>query len=394
MMKQEALFRKLGNILNELNDQYQFLSQNPEQLSELELELFLANANFLADHIQIIKKLNLPFQSPLALTSPQIQEEPAIDEEITDELKDVQQVEAITFANVEEKVEPLFQAAPIEIKEQAPIVVEEKEEEIAQVVEEVVVEYEIVNTSNADLENIYTGLFTDWDLDESSANATEYDGPNKTAYVYAKKNATYPYAGIRLLNHSAAPAYYPLSYQLPNSFLSDNVFNTSEKYKTLTSGIQAAGLGHNTANGYDVMFTVGSGPYKIPKNQSIRLAYAFLAGDHKSELTTIGDAAQVKYTEVSKKPVSVVPSEYALGQNYPNQGKAFTYIPVDVPERTKVDLTIYDVMGRKIKKVTEGTVEAGSYQFYVDLSTFASGVYTYKLNTPNYKQAKKMIVAK
>lgn len=139
MMKQEALFRKLGNILNELNDQYQFLSQNPEQLSELELELFLANANFLADHIQIIKKLNLPFQSPLALTSPQIQEEPAIDEEITDELKDVQQVEAITFANVEEKVEPLFQAAPIEIKEQAPIVVEEKEEEIAQVVEEVVV---------------------------------------------------------------------------------------------------------------------------------------------------------------------------------------------------------------------------------------------------------------
>lgn len=128
MMKQEALFRKLGNILNELNDQYQFLSQNPEQLSELELELFLANANFLADHIQIIKKLNLPFQAPLALTTPQVQEEPTIDEEIVDELKDVQQVEAITFANVEEKVAPLFQEAPIKIEEQAPIVVEEKEE--------------------------------------------------------------------------------------------------------------------------------------------------------------------------------------------------------------------------------------------------------------------------
>lgn len=133
MMKQEALFRKLGNILNELNDQYQFLSQNPEQLSELELELFLANANFLADHIQIIKKLNLPFQAPLALTAPQVQEEPTIDEEIVDELKDVQQVEAITFANVEEKVEPSFQEKPIAIEEQAPVVVEEipqAEEEI------------------------------------------------------------------------------------------------------------------------------------------------------------------------------------------------------------------------------------------------------------------------
>lgn len=137
MMKQEALFRKLGNILNELNDQYQFLSQNPDQLSELELELFLANANFLADHIQIIKKLNLPFQAPLALTAPQVQEEPTIDEEIVDELKDVQQVEAITFANVEEKVAPLFQEELIE--EQAPIVVEEKEEEIVQVEEEVAI---------------------------------------------------------------------------------------------------------------------------------------------------------------------------------------------------------------------------------------------------------------
>ena len=133
MMKQEALFRKLGNILNELNDQYQFLSQNPEQLSELELELFLANANFLADHIQIIKKLNLPFQAPLALTEPQVQEEPTIDEEMVDELKDVQQVEAITFANVEEKVEPSFQEKPITIEEQARVVVDEipqAEEEI------------------------------------------------------------------------------------------------------------------------------------------------------------------------------------------------------------------------------------------------------------------------
>lgn len=64
MMKQEALFKKLGNILNELNEQYEFLAQNPAQLSEVELELFQANANFLADHIQIIKKLNLPMYRP------------------------------------------------------------------------------------------------------------------------------------------------------------------------------------------------------------------------------------------------------------------------------------------------------------------------------------------
>lgn len=58
MINQSNIFKKIGNILNELQDQYQFLSENPEQLSELELELFLANANFLSDHVEIVRKLN------------------------------------------------------------------------------------------------------------------------------------------------------------------------------------------------------------------------------------------------------------------------------------------------------------------------------------------------
>jgi len=57
-MNQEDIFKKIGQILNELNDQYQYLAQNPEELNELELELFLANASFLTDHVQIVRKLN------------------------------------------------------------------------------------------------------------------------------------------------------------------------------------------------------------------------------------------------------------------------------------------------------------------------------------------------
>jgi len=58
MMNQQDIFKKIGSILIELNEQYQFLAQNPENLNDLELELFLANANFLTDHVQIIQKLN------------------------------------------------------------------------------------------------------------------------------------------------------------------------------------------------------------------------------------------------------------------------------------------------------------------------------------------------
>ncbi len=57
-MKQEDLLKKTGVILNELQEQYDFMMQDPQQISDLELELFLANAKFLAEHVQILKKIS------------------------------------------------------------------------------------------------------------------------------------------------------------------------------------------------------------------------------------------------------------------------------------------------------------------------------------------------
>lgn len=67
MMKQEDLIKRLGLILKELNEQYQYLAQNSQQLSDLEFDIFQANANFLAEHVQIIKKINANHQLPLVL---------------------------------------------------------------------------------------------------------------------------------------------------------------------------------------------------------------------------------------------------------------------------------------------------------------------------------------
>ena len=64
-MDKKDIFRKVGDIIHELNDQYQHLSKTPGNLNELEIELFVANANFLADHIKIIQKLNAAEASAL-----------------------------------------------------------------------------------------------------------------------------------------------------------------------------------------------------------------------------------------------------------------------------------------------------------------------------------------
>ncbi|WP_419788457.1 hypothetical protein [Mucilaginibacter sp. SP1R1] len=57
-MKQLDVFKKIGGILKELNDQYDYLEAESSDLNELELELFVANAHFLKDHAEILRRLH------------------------------------------------------------------------------------------------------------------------------------------------------------------------------------------------------------------------------------------------------------------------------------------------------------------------------------------------
>jgi hypothetical protein len=71
-MNQQEILKKIGGIIAELKDQYSYLEASSDSLNALELELFMANANFLTDHIEILKKIqsqlasaNLPVAPPV-----------------------------------------------------------------------------------------------------------------------------------------------------------------------------------------------------------------------------------------------------------------------------------------------------------------------------------------
>ncbi len=95
-MNKKEILKKVAGIIAELNEQYEYLSQDPKNLNDLELELFAANADFLSDHIIILQKLNqnsisqnsgqiLPLttesKSP-ELRVPKPVEKPIVDEEV------------------------------------------------------------------------------------------------------------------------------------------------------------------------------------------------------------------------------------------------------------------------------------------------------------------------
>jgi len=149
MMNQEDIFKKVGQILNELQDQYEFLARNPSQLNELELELFLANANFLSDHVQIVRKINsnkplkvIPEhtedQSPVVLVTPvSEQPEPVREPEVIILPEPVNEPEMLKEKTLEE-LEAEYAANEPELvnEEPAAVIADEPIEEVTDEIEE------------------------------------------------------------------------------------------------------------------------------------------------------------------------------------------------------------------------------------------------------------------
>jgi len=63
-MKRTEIFRKIGGIIAEITEQYDYLAKNPDSFNELEMELFMANSRFLSDHIAILQKLGNEAPAP------------------------------------------------------------------------------------------------------------------------------------------------------------------------------------------------------------------------------------------------------------------------------------------------------------------------------------------
>lgn len=84
MMNKPEILRKIGNIIKELQEQHQYLSETPK-INILELELFIANADFLIDHIEILKKLNNNNEHPQHVLQQHIATQPEEVKEIVKE---------------------------------------------------------------------------------------------------------------------------------------------------------------------------------------------------------------------------------------------------------------------------------------------------------------------
>ena len=88
-----------------------------------------------------------------------------------------------------------------------------------------------------------------------------------------------------------------------------------------------------------------------------------------------------------------------LSQNYPNPFNLETVISYLLPQRTDVQIAVYNILGQRIKTLIDQNQEAGDHSVSWDGTNangniIASGVYFYRLETSEFSVAKKMILIK
>ena len=94
-----------------------------------------------------------------------------------------------------------------------------------------------------------------------------------------------------------------------------------------------------------------------------------------------------------------IPAEYFLSHNYPNPFNPVTYINFHLPYPGKVQLTIYNILGQKVRKLIDSYYDAGVHRVQWDgcnESGFdvASGLYIYRIQSGNFCKTLKMLKIK
>lgn len=104
-------------------------------------------------------------------------------------------------------------------------------------------------------------------------------------------------------------------------------------------------------------------------------------------------------SDVRVVPGVGLPETFSLSQNYPNPFNPTTQINFEIPVRSRVTLTIYNVLGQKVTTLVDKEMSAGRYiadwNSASDGGTMvASGVYFYKLEAGDFIQTRKMVLLK
>jgi hypothetical protein len=120
-------------------------------------------------------------------------------------------------------------------------------------------------------------------------------------------------------------------------------------------------------------------------------SYTYVLAD-----VTIGN----KETRHADKPVTIIVGEgniakdFSIGKAYPNPFNPVTFIPLNLAKDAMVMATLYDIGGRPLRELQNGTLNAGSYDLHIDGANLSTGIYFVHININDAVHVQKIALMK
>src|ERR1700757_2419766 len=250
----------------------------------------------------------------------------------------------------------------------------------------VIVEYIIHNTGTSTLSNLYAGIFADWDVDASTAstNRADYDAARMMGYTYNLPTTTL-FAGIQLLT-ATTPTFYAIDNVGAGAggvnISSSAGFKKADKYTTLSTMRTQAG--DSTATGNDVCNVMSSGPFTIAANDSVKVAFALIAGDNLTDLQTSADTAYIRYNGVPI-PLGINKAGIQNFAAYPNPATNTLNFVFNSSETENYTVSLVNTLGQTVKVMTTTAPSNSVHKVSFDVSDLATGAYMYKATSASGK---------
>ena len=267
----------------------------------------------------------------------------------------------------------------------------------------VIVEYVIRNIGATTISNLHAGIFADWDVTDVAdtstvgynSNRDSVDLARKMGIVYNTWTDGY-YCGIKLLTNTAAFHHYAIDNVAGGNGGIDindgDFFSDADKFFVLSHDRDIAG--HVNPEGNDVCDVTSTGPYTIPAGDSITVAFALTCGENLVAIQANADAAQVKYDGLHLGLSDNNVSDRMLFSIYPNPAAKTSTVTFSLKTNSQVELSVFDVLGKKVKSLAGGQMNAGLHTIPMDVNEFPGGNYFIQLRSGGKTEVQKLVIEK
>ena len=129
----------------------------------------------------------------------------------------------------------------------------------------------------------------------------------------------------------------------------------------------------------------------------VTLYYRISAFDHSGNMGEFSPT--VDMTVMWADLENAMPNEYTIHQNYPNPFNPSTTLRYTLPEQSDVKIAVYDMIGRKVRTLVNGSQDVGYKSVIWDATNdygerVGAGIYLYQIQAGAFVQTRKMVLLK